>query len=151
MIYKIVFIVLLSGSLWTGCSKKDNSTVGPASPSSSSIPKLLGTWTGNYPLPPHVINESIVFSITYQSNDTVKGNGVIGDSADHVNEHLPYNTFTHVGIIQNDSLFDYLYPAGSSNPLFYGAQINDSTLQGYLWDKDVRGDMAGIQSITMTR
>ncbi len=150
MIFRIAFILLLSGSLWTGCTKKDNSMVGPPS-SSSSIPTLLGTWTGNYPLPPHVINESIVFSITYQSNDTVEGYGIIGNSADHVNQHLPYNTFTHVGIIRNDSLFDYLYPAGSSNPLFYTALIADSSLQGYLWLKDVRGDMAGIQSVTMTR
>jgi hypothetical protein len=149
MKYRLVLVSILFALLLTGCSKKENSIVNP--PANDSMPKLLGTWAGNYPLPPHVINESIVFSITYQSNDTVKGYGVIGDSADHVNEHLPYTTFTHVGIIQNDSLFDFLYPAGSTNPLFYEAQITDSTLQGYLWLTDVRGDMAGIQFVAMTR
>ncbi len=155
MMGKRALIVLFSGLLWTGCNKKDNPPiVAPSSTApltSSDIPKLLGTWTGNYPLPPHTINESIVLYITYQSNDTVEGYGVIGDSADHANEHLPFNTFMHVGIIQNDSLYDYLYPAESSNPLFYTAQIADSSLQGYLWLVDVRGDMAGIQSVTMTR
>jgi hypothetical protein len=149
MKYGLVLVSILSALLLTRCSKTESSIVNPLA--NDSIPKLLGTWSGKYPLPPHVINESIVLSITYQSNDTIKGYGVIGDSADHVNEHLPFSTFSHVGIIQNDSLFDFLYPAGSTNPLLYKAQITDSTMEGYLWLTDVRGDMAGIQFVAMTR
>jgi hypothetical protein len=146
---RIVIVSILLTLLLSGCSKKENSVVN--APPSDPIPNLMGTWYGSFSLPPHPINQPIVFYITYQSNDTVKGYGVIGDSLEHVNEHLQFTSFTHLGTIQNNFLSDYLYPTESSNPLFYEAQIIDSTLQGYLWLKDVRGDMAGIQSITMTR
>ena len=150
MRYKLIIIFVLSVLLLTGCSKKENSIVEPSQPS-VPIPNLMGTWSGSFPLPPHPISQPIVIHITYQSNDTVKGYGVIGDSLEHANEHLQYTSFTHIGIIQNDSLIDYLYPAESSNPQFYEAQIADSSLHGYLWLKDVRGDMAGIASITLNQ
>ena len=115
MKYKVALIVLFSGLFLTNCSKKDKSIVEPLQPS-GPVHNLIGTWSANsdcfirnrlrYP----GATKPIVLYITYQGNDTVKGYGMIGDSLHSAPQDLPYMSFTHIGIIQNDSLIDYLYP-----------------------------------------
>ena len=159
MKYKVALIVLFSGLFLTNCSKKDKSIVEPSQPS-GPVHNLIGTWSANsdcfirnrlrYP----GATKPIVLYITYQGNDTVKGYGMIGDSLHSAPQDLPYMSFTHIGIIQNDSLIDYLYPTESLNItlniLTYKAQISDSSLQGGFWLIGSNDDV-GIGNVTFNR
>ncbi len=133
--------------------------VGPSQPG-YPVPNLIGTWSANsdcfirnrlkYPGK----TKPIFLYITYQENDTIKGYGMIGDSLDVMRRNLPYMSFTHVGIIQKDSLIDHLYPTESLNftlnVLTYKAQISDSSLQGSFWMAG-SSDNASVGSVTFNR